>query len=331
MPATISVNFATQAEVETAPQPTTKSVSAKVLADVLGGGSLGGGYVRIAGSTMTGPLTLNAAPTQNLHAATKKYVDDNAYQAKYRYNVVSPTSTISGLDVNNNTLQFTSTLNVDVYRNGVLMVGNGVDYTANPSPTNSIVFTTLLAAGAVVQVNVGGVGSILAAAPGVAQIQAGSGITLSPAGGTGTVLVNVNPSYNGYVPTGAIMSFYRYTAPDGWLICDGNSIPSQYTSLIALVGANTPNLRGMFIRGWSSGTATTSLDPLSASRTLGSTQQDAFESHYHSNGYYPQSVPASGGTATGWTGQGPITGNTGSVGELETRPVNIALLYCIKT
>lgn len=29
-----------------------------------------------AGGTMTGPLTLNAAPTVDLHAATKKYVDD---------------------------------------------------------------------------------------------------------------------------------------------------------------------------------------------------------------------------------------------------------------
>ena len=35
-------------------------------------------FVRIAGSTMTGLLTLSGAPTADLHAATKKYVDDNA-------------------------------------------------------------------------------------------------------------------------------------------------------------------------------------------------------------------------------------------------------------
>ena len=87
------------------------------------------------------------------------------------------------------------------------------------------------------------------------------------------------------VPTGAIMPFYRSTAPTGWLVCDGSAIPAQYTALTALVGANTPNLRGMFIRGWSSGTSTTSRDPLSASRTLGSVQGDAFQGHWHNYHY----------------------------------------------
>ena len=32
----------------------------------------------LAGGTMTGALTLSGAPTANLHAATKQYVDDNA-------------------------------------------------------------------------------------------------------------------------------------------------------------------------------------------------------------------------------------------------------------
>jgi hypothetical protein len=34
-------------------------------------------FVRKAGDTMTGALTLSGAPTQDLHAATKKYVDDH--------------------------------------------------------------------------------------------------------------------------------------------------------------------------------------------------------------------------------------------------------------
>ena len=34
-----------------------------------------GRFVRLVGSTMTGPLTLSADPTQNMHAATKQYVD----------------------------------------------------------------------------------------------------------------------------------------------------------------------------------------------------------------------------------------------------------------
>lgn len=35
-------------------------------------------YLQLAGGTMTGPLTLSGAPTGDLQAATKKYVDDHA-------------------------------------------------------------------------------------------------------------------------------------------------------------------------------------------------------------------------------------------------------------
>jgi hypothetical protein len=35
-----------------------------------------GQYLAISGATMTGALTLNGVPTSDLHAATKKYVDD---------------------------------------------------------------------------------------------------------------------------------------------------------------------------------------------------------------------------------------------------------------
>lgn len=130
------------------------------------------------------------------------------------------------------------------------------------------------------------------------------------------------------VPTGAIMPFYRSTAPDGWLICDGSAIPAQFTTLISLVGANTPNLRGMFIRGWSPSTTLTSRDPLSGSRTLGSTQEDAFERHQHGGVY-----AASGSTVGDQRNinYSSYDGFTDFTGDVETRPVNIALLYCIKT
>lgn len=35
-------------------------------------------YLQLSGGTMTGPLTLSGAPTSDLQAATKKYVDDKA-------------------------------------------------------------------------------------------------------------------------------------------------------------------------------------------------------------------------------------------------------------
>jgi microcystin-dependent protein len=136
--------------------------------------------------------------------------------------------------------------------------------------------------------------------------------------------------------TGAIMPFYRPTAPDGWLICDGSAIPTQYTALTALVGANTPNLQGQFIRGLTTNLSTTSKDPLSASRTLGSTQEDVFESHTHNiaNGDSPINIAL--GSVSGTTSktfQYTDTGTTPIIatGGTETRPVNVALLYCIKT
>jgi len=49
--------------------PTTKALLTKEIGDI---------YVKLAGDIMTGLLTLSGAPTANLHAATKKYVDDHA-------------------------------------------------------------------------------------------------------------------------------------------------------------------------------------------------------------------------------------------------------------
>jgi microcystin-dependent protein len=44
------------------------------------------------------------------------------------------------------------------------------------------------------------------------------------------------------VPIGAMMMWPTATAPTDWLICDGAAIPSGYTTLIALIGATTPDL-----------------------------------------------------------------------------------------
>jgi hypothetical protein len=51
------------------------------------------------------------------------------------------------------------------------------------------------------------------------------------------------------VPTATVVPFAGTTLPDGWLWCDGVAIPVQYTTLIAAVGANTPNLKGKTIYG----------------------------------------------------------------------------------
>ncbi len=50
-------------------------------------------------------------------------------------------------------------------------------------------------------------------------------------------------------PVGGIMAFGGAIAPTGWLFCDGSTISSQYTDLIEIVGANTPDLRSRFVVG----------------------------------------------------------------------------------
>ena len=51
------------------------------------------------------------------------------------------------------------------------------------------------------------------------------------------------------VPVGTITAYGGSSAPTGWLLCNGDAISGSYTSLIALVGANTPDLRGRFPMG----------------------------------------------------------------------------------
>jgi hypothetical protein len=147
------------------------------------------------------------------------------------------------------------------------------------------------------------------------------------------------------VPTGSVMSFAMSAAPTGWYPCDGTTVSrtGSGSNLFAAIGTiygigdnsttfNVPNMRGMFIRGWTPDTTLTSRDPLSGSRTLGSVQEDAFESHTHSD---PTWNGISGGgfevpTTNAGYDYGGASAPTGATGDLETRPVNIALLYCIK-
>jgi microcystin-dependent protein len=50
------------------------------------------------------------------------------------------------------------------------------------------------------------------------------------------------------VPVGTISAYPGVTAPTGWLLCDGTST-TGYTTLAALVGATTPDLRGHTLVG----------------------------------------------------------------------------------
>jgi phage-related tail fiber protein len=130
----------------------------------------------------------------------------------------------------------------------------------------------------------------------------------------------VDTQANVSMPAGAIMAFYRSTAPTGWLECNGQSAAS-YPNLVALGITNVPDLRGQFVRGWDNGKG---IDP---GRTLASLQADEFKSHSHSTYSRASSYSGAVGVSDGILG----SSNTGSTGGTETRPKNIALMYCIKT
>jgi len=155
------------------------------------------------------------------------------------------------------------------------------------------------------------------------------------------------------VPSGAVLPFaYNVTSgivPTGWLLCDGSIYNvSAYPTLGALL-ANTyggstgtfavPNLSGLFIRG--SGTQTSG-GITYASGSLGSIQADEFQGHYHSastNASHYQATGSSAGSGSNnlfsatVTVTSPTTDGTNGTPRTgtETRPVNLAMVYCIKT
>ena len=166
--------------------------------------------------------------------------------------------------------------------------------------------------------------------------------------------------------TGAIMAFAMSTPPAGWLECYGAAILiSTYPTLASAIycgdtnnatalwgykctnpanptgSRNTsgqyiviPDLRGEFIRGWDHGRG------VDSGRSFGSFQDDAFQGHYHN---LRQGTSVQGGTNnTIISAQtqayivnsvvDPITDGVHGTPKIasETRPRNIALMYCIK-
>jgi microcystin-dependent protein len=140
-----------------------------------------------------------------------------------------------------------------------------------------------------------------------------------------------------FVPAGAVMPFAMNSAPTGWLAASGTAVSrTTYATLFAAISTtygvgdgsttfNLPDLRGYFVRG--SGTNSDATE----SGTFGAKQADAFEAHTHLLTLNQNST--SNGTTTAESSfNGPATGNatTSSTGDTETRPKNIAMLYCIK-
>jgi microcystin-dependent protein len=189
--------------------------------------------------------------------------------------------------------------------------------------------------------------------------------TVIPQGGSGFYVLNgtdvLVPTLPG-VPIGAQINFAMSTAPAGWLECDGSAISrTTYAGLFTAIGTtfgvgngtttfNIPDLRGYFIRGWDHGAGRDS------GRAFGSSQTSQNLAHTHTgttstngNHNHISSVPVgsdvadgnsfdgSSGTikyyndnTTSTNGNHNHTFTTDSSGGSEARPINVALLPCIK-
>lgn len=141
-------------------------------------------------------------------------------------------------------------------------------------------------------------------------------------------------------PAGAVLSFAMNTAPTGWLECDGAAIDrTNYATLFTAIGTtfgegdgsttfNIPDLRGVFVRGWANAKLNAGDDGIyDAGRNFGTEQADAFKAHSHTF----KGATGSSGSGTSSRDSVPETQNTGLTGDIETRPRNVALMYCIKT
>lgn len=115
------------------------------------------------------------------------------------------------------------------------------------------------------------------------------------------------------VPTGAVMPFDLAACPSGW---------SEYLPA-----------RGRFVRGLDPTGVT---DPDGATRTAGSLQGDEVKSHTHTSYYWSAETTVANARNNVVGNPGTVGGSTqgtwisDATGGAETRPKNVALLYCRK-
>ena len=129
-------------------------------------------------------------------------------------------------------------------------------------------------------------------------------------------------------PIGSILAWPVGSAPsDGgvWLICNGQTIPNSYSALRNLVGGNTPDLRGKFLRGYGS------VDAEHASADLLAVQMDSdplLTGSFYT--YVPQYIAHLGTTNKPWNSgyfninyacpaSGPFTGNFSNIQKFDTK------------
>jgi microcystin-dependent protein len=146
------------------------------------------------------------------------------------------------------------------------------------------------------------------------------------------------------LPVGTMLPFPRGTVPPGFLEVDGSAqSASVYPDLAAYLGGafdkgdegagffRLPDTRGEFLRGWDHGRG------IDAGRALGSFQAEELKKHRHPQYEYdtgdtaviPEGSLAADFNLSRTTGT-ERTALIGYTGGVETRPRNLAVMWCIK-
>lgn len=148
------------------------------------------------------------------------------------------------------------------------------------------------------------------------------------------------------VPAGTILHFAGAAAPAGYLLCDGATVSREtYAALFAAIGTmygagdgtttfSLPNFAGMFLRGAGGNAATIGTEQEDAIRNIVGTFYAANYGGAAPSGVFRRSYLANGSVQGGATVL-PHTGETFDASNVvptanENRPVNFAVLLCIK-
>jgi len=143
------------------------------------------------------------------------------------------------------------------------------------------------------------------------------------------------------IPIGTIIAYPAGAIPEGFLKCNGAAVArASYPDLFAAIGTTynqggettsqfrLPDLRGEFIRGADEGRG------IDAGRGIGTWQADEFKSHIHKlrvQVYSDSTYAGLGGEGNGGTIYNPWDHDPiQPTGGAETRPRNVAMVYCIK-
>jgi hypothetical protein len=142
-------------------------------------------------------------------------------------------------------------------------------------------------------------------------------------------------------PVGTIISFFGTVAPDGYLICNGDGFDTEaYPLLYAVLGsAYLPNLAGKFLRGLGGNAAALGVEQGDATRKITGKNEITSNWRKSTSPTGPYQNIETYLENVGWGGIND--GNWRLVYQLfdtslavptadEIRPVNVAVLYCIK-